>query len=73
MTNQGLEGNEVITLERDEGHTFLLVDGVRVAKRGHPTTPQAGIWISLEPGWYVTVGPPPDDEIEVTYYGKQIH
>jgi hypothetical protein len=32
---------------------FLEVDGLRIAKRGRPGTPQAGTWITLEPGWEV--------------------
>jgi hypothetical protein len=32
---------------------FIVVEGVRIAKRGHPGTPQAKSWISLEPGWTV--------------------
>jgi hypothetical protein len=32
---------------------FVVVDGVRIARRGYPGTPQAGSWVSLEPGWEV--------------------
>jgi hypothetical protein len=32
---------------------FVVVDGVRIARRGYPGTPQAGTWVSLEPGWEV--------------------
>jgi hypothetical protein len=35
---------------------YVLVDGERIAKRGQPGTPQAGTWISLEPGWEVVSG-----------------
>jgi hypothetical protein len=35
---------------------YVLVDGKRIAKRGQPGTPQAGTWISLEPGWEVMSG-----------------
>jgi hypothetical protein len=35
---------------------YVLVDGKRIAKRGQPGTPQAGTWISLEPGWEVVSG-----------------
>jgi hypothetical protein len=40
----------------EEGDTFaiyVVVNGKRIAKRGHPDTPQAGTWVSLEPGWQV--------------------
>ena len=32
---------------------FVVLDGVRIAKRGQPDTPQAKTWISLEPGFVV--------------------
>jgi hypothetical protein len=32
---------------------FVVVDDVRIARRGYPCTPQAGTWVSLEPGWEV--------------------
>jgi hypothetical protein len=32
---------------------FVFVDGIKIAKRGHPGTPEAGSWISLEPGFAV--------------------
>jgi hypothetical protein len=31
----------------------VFIDGVRIARRGYPGTPQAKIWVSLEPGWRV--------------------
>jgi hypothetical protein len=43
---------------------FVLVGGVKVAKRGHAGTPEAGTWISLKAGWTVTES---DDAIDVTY------
>jgi hypothetical protein len=33
-----------------DGHDlYLIVNGVKVAKRGHPNTPEARTWISLDP------------------------
>jgi len=32
---------------------YVVFDGVRIAKRGKPGTPQARTWISLEPGFTV--------------------
>jgi hypothetical protein len=29
------------------------IDGVKIAKRGLPGTPQADTWIMLKPGWMV--------------------
>lgn len=38
----------------DGDDLFILIDGVRVAKRGHPGTPQAKTWVPVTPGWIVT-------------------
>lgn len=32
---------------------FVVLDGVKIAKRGHPGTAEAKTWISLEPGYQV--------------------
>ena len=40
-------------IENDGRDIFVVVEGQKIAKRGHPGTPQAGTWISLEPGWVV--------------------
>ncbi|MCC6888513.1 MAG: hypothetical protein IT536_08275 [Hyphomicrobiales bacterium] len=32
---------------------YVVIDGVKIAKRGHKGTPQAKTWVSLEPGWSV--------------------
>jgi hypothetical protein len=37
----------------EAGDIFVIVDGVKIAKRGRPDTPQARTWVSLEPGWAV--------------------
>jgi hypothetical protein len=31
----------------------VVYNGVRIAKRGQPNSPQAGTWVSLEPGFRV--------------------
>jgi predicted peroxiredoxin len=36
-----------------DNEIFVVADGVRIAKRGKPGTPQTKTWISLEPGWEV--------------------
>jgi hypothetical protein len=33
---------------------FISVNGVTIARRGDPGTPQAKTWISLNPDWIVT-------------------
>jgi hypothetical protein len=52
---------------RDE--LYFEVNGKRVAKRGYPGTPQAGTWVSIEPGFEVTTK---GDELVVTYNGKPV-
>jgi hypothetical protein len=57
----------------NEGHDlFILVDGVKIAKRRIHTVDVAMNWIVLEPGWVVR-----DAErgraIEVLYEGATIH
>jgi hypothetical protein len=49
---------------------FVIADGVKIAKRGHPNTPHAKTWISLEPGWTVHDGP---GYLEVIYHGVRVH
>jgi hypothetical protein len=41
-------------IESDGIDVFVVYDGVRIAKRGEPGTPQAGKWVSLEPGYTVS-------------------
>jgi hypothetical protein len=44
----------ICQIHRDEnGDIFVLVDGMKIAKRGLPDTPHADTWIMLEPGWTV--------------------
>ena len=40
-------------IEFDGEDMFVIVNGVKIAKRGHRGTPQARTWISLEPKWTV--------------------
>jgi hypothetical protein len=51
--------------------TDLLIsfNGKLIAKRGQPDTPQAGTWVSLEPGWTVEGD---DEEIEVTRFDSDV-
>ena len=60
-----------IVIEGDGTDLFVLVDGVRIAKRGHPGTPQAKTWVSLEPGWVVR-NSRNGKHIEVEYAGARI-
>jgi hypothetical protein len=47
---------DTFEIEGDGSKIFVIFRGVKIAKRGHPDTPQAGTWVSLEPGWTVTGG-----------------
>ena len=40
-------------LESDGINVFVIYDGKRIAERGWPDTPQAGTWVSIEPGYKV--------------------
>ena len=40
-------------VECDGEDIFIVADGLKIAKRGHPETPQAKTWVSLEPGYIV--------------------
>jgi hypothetical protein len=51
--NEMLEA-PVCQIHRDENNdVFLLIDGMKIAKRGLPDSPHANTWIMLEPGWMV--------------------
>ena len=56
----------------DGKDTFIVVDGVRIAKRRHPGTAQAGTWKSLEPGWAVGFNED-QSQLWVRYDGVQVH
>ena len=42
-----------VSIEADGIDAFVVYNGVRIAKRGQPNTPEAGSWVSLEPGFRV--------------------
>lgn len=50
-------------IELDGDDLFVTFNGVRVAKRGRPDTPQAGTWVSIEPGFQVYGGVGDEDLI----------
>ena len=57
-----------VRVEATDKDIFVFVDGVRVAKRGHPGTAQAGTWVSLELG-YVVLSNADLREMTVQYNG----
>jgi hypothetical protein len=62
-----IHATPVIDGKRD---LFVVVDGVRIAKRGYPDSPQAGTWVSLEPGWEVIGG---EDTIAIRHNSVSVH
>jgi hypothetical protein len=55
----------------DGTNIFIVVEGVRIARRGSPGTPQARTWVSLEPGWEVLDGQ--GGTLIVTYNDVRAH
>jgi hypothetical protein len=51
---------------------YIVRDGVRIAKRGHPDTPAAKTWISLVPGWVVR-DLKHQEGIEIEFAGERVH
>jgi hypothetical protein len=47
------KGVSETSIESDGIDVFVAYDGTRIAKRADPNTPQAGIGVSLEPGYRV--------------------
>ena len=39
--------------ENGRPEMYVTLEGRRIAKRGHPDTPHAMTWISLDPEWVV--------------------
>jgi hypothetical protein len=64
------EDEPVCELHHDGEELFVLVDGVKIAKRDAPHTSRASTWILLEPGWTVR---DIHNELEVRYEGATIH
>jgi hypothetical protein len=51
-----------------DGDLFVVHNGVRIAKRGQPDTPQARTWLSIEPGFTVL-----DDHSDEPYGAIVVH
>jgi hypothetical protein len=58
------------TIAYDGPDLFVFVDGIKIAKRGHPETPEAGTWISLEPGFAV-YDDPAEGSITIEFNGER--
>ena len=61
-----------VKMINDGTDIFVEVDGVRIARRGRPHTPQARMWVSLEPGWRVMDGKDLET-IAITRDGFRVH
>ena len=67
------EGRLACELHKDEnGDVFVLVGGIKIAKRGLPDTAYADTWIMLEPGWCVR-DVKGGRAIEVSYEHTRMH
>jgi hypothetical protein len=62
---------EVSAHRSGTGHNelYLLIDGKRMAYRGHPRTKDAGTWVSIQPS-FVVVDEHPDDGVPVMDAGE---
>jgi hypothetical protein len=58
-----------VEIEGDGRDVFVIVNGMRIAKRGDSDGPQAKTWVSLEPGWTVLDR---QDQIEVNRDGVRV-
>lgn len=65
----------VMKVETDPDALFIVVDGLKISKRGEPGSPHAKTWVSLEPGWKVFDGPDNGDEgsILIEHHGVRVH
>jgi hypothetical protein len=61
-----------VSIECEGGEIFVVADGVRIAKLGHPGTSHAKTWVSLEPG-YIVRNCADGESIEVQYKRQRIH
>jgi hypothetical protein len=59
-------------LHNDGQDLFVIVDGVKIAKRASPVTALAMTWIMLEPGWVIR-DIREGNAIKVRYEGASIH
>ena len=62
----------LVSIESEGSDIFVVADGVKIAKLGHPGTLQAKTWVSIEPGF--TVRDCDDgDSIEIEYKRQHMH
>jgi len=61
------KGAPPLTMGYDGRDLYVEMDGIRIAKRGHPNTPQDRTWVALEPG-YSVFDSPGKNELIVEYH-----
>jgi hypothetical protein len=59
-------------IEFDGTDMFVCYAGKRIAKRGHPGSPEALTWVSLEPGFVVT-SLPDQGTLTIEFNGERVH
>jgi hypothetical protein len=68
----GMDDERMSGLHHEGQDVFIVVDGVKIAKRKTRASSSATNWIMLEPGWVIR-----DVErggaIEITFEGATIH
>jgi hypothetical protein len=70
-TRSAAVAREECAMECTGDDLFIVLNGVRIAMRGHPDTPHAKTWVSLEPGWTVLDDGP--NAITVLHDGVRVH
>jgi hypothetical protein len=61
-----------VDIVSDGKDIYVVVDGQRIAKRGHPNTRHAGTWVTLVPGYIVT-SPRDHSTVSIEFNGVRIH
>ena len=59
-------------MRADHDGFFVIFNGMKIARRGEPDTPQAKTWVSLEPGYRV-LDSADMTGIVVEYCGRRVH
>lgn len=59
-----------VSFEQHDGQAVVQVNGHPIARRGEPSGPHAGTWVSILPGWEVTDVNYPT-EIRITFDGRR--
>jgi hypothetical protein len=69
----GTEGEPPASIEDAGDDLFVVVNGLRIARRGRPGTKEAKTWISILPGWTVHQEGGLNGDLIVTHNGVGLH